>query len=497
MAISFRSIPSNLRVPLAYFEFDSSMAGNATALQNALILCTVPTGANAPPLPVGDPTLIISADHARSLAGAGSALGRQAQRWFQNNSSVPLYALAAAQTAFTAAAGDIEWGGPATESGVIPLYIGARPVRVVISAGDDEEAIALAVRDTINADPTLGVTATIVTATAPETTVITAAQAGLLGVLRIDVALAGLTGGEAMPGGVTATITQMTGGAGSPNVATMLAGLGDAPFDWVICPWITATDLNDLRDFFNDTSGRWSWAQQIYGHGFTAQQGTIGQLSALGTTRNDQHASIFGFNNSPSPRDEWITAYTGQAATSLLNDPGRPCQALPLHGIMAPPRQDRFTILERQVLYFDGISSYYTTDDGTVYIDRLITTYQQNVWGAPDDSYLDVETMYTAMAFARFMRNRVLLKFPRSKLADDGTRFGAGQAIVTPSIIRAEMIAAYGELEESGLVEDQDGFEAALVVERNAQDRNRVDVLLPPNFINQLRIFAALTQFRL
>jgi phage tail sheath gpL-like len=105
--------------------------------------------------------------------------------------------------------------------------------------------------------------------------------------------------------------------------------------------------------------------------------------------------------------------------------------------------------------------------------------------------------MFTAQAFARYMRNRVLLKFPRHKLASDGTRFGVGQAIVTPSIIRAEMIAAYGELEDSGLVENSDGFEAALIVERNAGDPNRVDVLLPPDFINQLRIFAALVQFRL
>ena len=36
-----------------------------------------------------------------------------------------------------------------------------------------------------------------------------------------------------------------------------------------------------------------------------------------------------------------------------------------------------------------------------------------------------------------------------------------------------------------------------LVVERNATDPNRVDVLLPPDFVNQLRIFAALVQFRL
>jgi len=423
-------------------------------------------------------------------------LGRQAHRWFQNNASVPLYLLAAAQTGFVAAVGGITWGGPATGSGSIPLYIGSRRCPVIISSGATDAAIAAAVRDTINADPTFGVVASVVAGT-PEETVLTAAQSGVLGALDIGFAYAGVTGGEVMPPGVTATVDEMTGGTGSPDIGQLLAGIGDAPYDFVMCPYWQATNLDALDDFFNDTTGRWSWISQLYGHGFTATEQTVGQLSAYGSTRNGQHVSIMGYFGSHSPPDEWLTAYVGQAAGSLVVDPARPVQALPLRGIMAPERNDRFTILERQVLYFDGISATYVTEDGTLYIDRLLTTYQSNVWGAPDDSYLDVETMFTAQAFARYMRNRVLLKFPRHKLASDGTRFGVGQAIVTPSIIRAEMIAAYGELEDSGLVENSDGFEAALIVERNAGDPNRVDVLLPPDFINQLRIFAALVQFRL
>ena len=46
-------------------------------------------------------------------------------------------------------------------------------------------------------------------------------------------------------------------------------------------------------------------------------------------------------------------------------------------------------------------------------------------------------------------------------------------------------------------MEDLDAFKEALVVERDANDPNRVNVLLPPNLVNQLRIFAVLAQFRL
>jgi len=38
---------------------------------------------------------------------------------------------------------------------------------------------------------------------------------------------------------------------------------------------------------------------------------------------------------------------------------------------------------------------------------------------------------------------------------------------------------------------------ANLIVERNADDPNRLDVLLPPDLVNQLRVFAVLAQFRL
>ena len=493
MAVSFRNIPGNLRVPLAYFEMDNSMAANATMLQKALLLGTVPATAQLEP---NVPTFVRSADQVRGLCGPGSALARQAHRWFLNNRSVPLYILAAPQTGFTASTGGIVWGGPATESGVIPLYIGGRLCRVIVANGDDDAAISAAVVASINDDTTLGVSAAP-DATDSEQTNITALQLGLLGSLRIDIALAGSVGGEQLPAGVTATIDPMSAGAGSPNVGTLLSAVGAEPFDFVICPWTAPADLSDLDEFFNDTTGRWSWAEMLYGHSFTARQGTVAQLSALGNSRNGQHVSIFGFSNSPTPHDEWLTAYVGQAAGSLTIDPARPVQSLPLLGVHAPPIEDRFTPQELQVLYFDGISGYQAWDDGTITINRLITTYRRNQWGVPDPSYLDVETMFTAMYFNRFMRNRVLTKFPRHKLADDGTRFGAGQAIVTPAIIRAEMLASYGELEELGLMENAQGFEDALIVERNSQDPNRVDVLLPPDFVNQLRVFAALTQFRL
>jgi phage tail sheath gpL-like len=130
-------------------------------------------------------------------------------------------------------------------------------------------------------------------------------------------------------------------------------------------------------------------------------------------------------------------------------------------------------------------------------VERAITTYQTNAFGDPDNSYLDSETMHTIAYVIRDLRTRITSKYPRHKLASDGTRFGAGQAVVTPSVIRAELIAAYRKLERKAIVENAELFAENLIVERDEDDPNRLNVLFPPDLVNQLRVFALQNQFRL
>src|SRR3546814_8259014 len=72
-------------------------------------------------------------------------------------------------------------------------------------------------------------------------------------------------------------------------------------------------------------------------------------------------------------------------------------------------------------------------------------------------SFLDVNTLLTLAALRYSQRARIAQKFPRHKLASDGTKAGAGQAIVTPSVIRAELVALAREWEDAGWVENMDG----------------------------------------
>ena len=145
----------------------------------------------------------------------------------------------------------------------------------------------------------------------------------------------------------------------------------------------------------------------------------------------------------------------------------------------------------------DGIATFLVDAGGRVLIERVVTTYQTNAFGIADISYLDLETKWTVDYIRYAIRARIALRFPRYKLANDGTNFAPGQAIVTPRVIRAELLGLFRELEQVGLVENFDQFKQDLLVVRSTSDPNRVNAVIPPDIINQFRVFAAAVQFRL
>ena len=234
---------------------------------------------------------------------------------------------------------------------------------------------------------------------------------------------------------------------------------------------------------------------QADGFAVTSYHGTLGGLTNFGLSRNDHLICCLGVPATPQPQYVWCASLCAVAAASLTIDPARPLQTLTIPGLMPPELKDRFTWVERNSLLFDGISTFTVNDGGEVQIERLITMYRTNSYGDPDPSYLDVNTIATLSYLRYSTRVRITQKFPRHKLADDGTNFAPGQAVVTPSIIRTELLALFQEWELAGLVEDFDTYKDELLVTRNSSDRNRVDVLAGPNLINQFRIFAEQLRF--
>ncbi|WP_413535066.1 phage tail sheath subtilisin-like domain-containing protein [Rahnella inusitata] len=490
--MDFQSIPSNIRTPLFFAEFNNSQANTATATQRTLVIGQALTSAGAV---LNIPVIESSASNVAGIYGAGSMLHNQMVAYLANDVAGEIYLLPLADgAAQTAATGTVTLTTAPTETGVISLYIAGQRVQVTVLSTDTVTSMAAALTAAIAAKTALPVTAT----SALGVVTLTAKNKGAHG-NGIDLRLnyQGSAGGENTPAGLGITLTAMTGGAGAPDMTAALANLGDRTFDFIVTPYTDTTSLDVLKGLLSDGTGRWSYAQQLYGHVFGAASGTYGQLTTVGEARNDQHASLLGVYDSPTPAYVWAAAVTGAVAGSLRNDPGRPLQTLTISGVLAPPLASRFELTERNNLLYSGISTFTVADDNTVQVENVITTYQTNKYGDADDSYLQVETLFLLMFVTRFIRTQVTSKFARMKLAADGTRFAPGSAIVTPNIIRAELIAQYTQLEYNGYVQDSKAFAAGLVVTKSTSNPNRVDVLWDGILINQLRVFALLNQFRL
>jgi len=489
MSVSFNNIPANIRVPLFYAEVDNSQANTAQEVQRTLLIGQKLAAGTA----VADTLQFVSTtDDAKTLYGKGSHLARMHAAARAVDPFGEIWCIGIADANGTAATGTLALTGPATGAGTINLYIAGQKIAVAVASGDTATAIGDAIAAAVNAETELPVTAANVTGTVT----FTARQKGTLGNdIKLQLNYRGLAGNESLPAGLAGTITAMASGATDPTLTAAISAMGDELFDFIIHPFNDSTSLDALKTLMNDTAGRWSYLKKIYGHCYTAKRGSGGALVSFGSGRNDQHHTICGIEaNMPTPVWEVAAAYGQRNAVFLRADISRPTQTGELVGVLPAPAGSRFTISEKQSLLENGIATQ-TYGGGAVRIERAITTYQKNASNQADDSYLDSEDMHKIAYVLRDLEGVITSKYGRAALANDGTRFGAGRVVVTPSIARSEIIARCYALEELGLLENIEVMKKYLVVERSGS--NRLNVLFPPDFVNGLRIFALIAQFRL
>ncbi len=476
MPISFGEIPSNLRSPIVAVEFDSSRAARPNALLAYRVL-VVGQKLAAGTQPALTPVRVTQAAQAKALFGRGSMLAHMVERLLANNGVTETHAVALDDLgAGVAASGELAFSGTVTAAGTLCLYLAGRRLTVGVASGQATADIAAAVAAAVENDADLPVSA----AAASSTVTLTARHKGECGNgidLRIN-----HHAGESLPAGLAVSVTAMSGGTGNPDVTDLVAALGDEWYHVIAWPYTDAANLSVMEA---EMASRFGPMRMIDGMLFAAARGTHAELGALGDSRNSKHLCLMDGHGIPESPWEVAAAVAGTAAYHGNIDPARPFQTLVLRGITAPRPEDRFTYQERNLLLYDGVATHRVDAGGQVLIDRLVTTYRKNPLGADDTSYLDVTTPLTLMYLRYSWRTYITNKYPRHKLADDGTLIGAGQATITPKIGKAEAIAWFRSMEELGLVEGVDQFKDELICERNPQDPNRLDWMLPPNLVNQ------------
>lgn len=245
------------------------------------------------------------------------------------------------------------------------------------------------------------------------------------------------------------TFGRFSGGSGVADIQTAFAALGDIQYHIVVTPWTDDATLTALKEI---ASERWHALKDIPTQIIGAHAGSHTALGELGNRHNSPHLTIMGS--------------------------GGP-----------------FTAQENNLLLYDGISTYFVNADGACEIQRLVTTYKSNVWGAEDNAYLDLNTVLTLSYLRRSYRVWMAKRFPRHKLTSDTSNFGYGQAMANTRMIKGETLAWFEAMERLGLVENSEQFRSELVVDRNKDNPCRVDIYLPPDLVNQLRILAVQLAF--
>jgi phage tail sheath gpL-like len=502
--------PSTNRVPGVFASIDPSKSNTGSLNQRTLILGQMTSSGNAIP---GVPILSAGVGDAVTACGVGSMISIAVERYRALDLTGELWLLPLADDNLVGAAAtfSITLVGPSTAVGAIPLYINGTRTMTPVNSGDTATTMGANMATAINGytSPAGNPLPVIATAAAGVVTV-TARNKGTLGnQTTLLLSFGGTAAGEGQRGttnvaGVTATIAAVTPGTIDPSIATALANLPDQPFDFICCPYADPTSTSALAAFLGDAAGRWNWSVQLFGHGFTAKNGTLSARTTWSLALNSQHISAIGAYGSPSPDWYWAVDFTAVHAVSIRSDPTLPIGGL-VQGdqlnVVAPPLQDLDNFAARQTMLFDGISSFKGDINGLVYVDRSITTYQQNASGLPDNSYLSTNTPFQLMAYIRSLETMLGSNFNQSILVADGSRIPAGSALVTSQTILFSAIAHYTAIATTGLPGAPVGLvQNPTVFAAGAQAQNAgggiVKLLLPIILGTQLIAIAINVQFR-
>lgn len=467
--ISFDQIPSSIRKPGKYFEFNTKLAVR-TLPNNKQRMLIVGQKTAAGTIAQKVATLIFSDKEAETYFGAGSMCHLMVRAAIKANAYLDLTVIALDDAgAGVAAAGTVTFTGPATSAGALTLYIGNQKVVIAIAATDTATAIAAALVTQIGKQPDLPVTATSALGVAT----LTAKNKGLCG-NNINLAYE-LTGAA----GVTTAIVAMASGATNPALQDALTVVFPEQYHIVVTPYNNQADLTTLRDHLDSVSGPMEQRGAIGCYGMNGALATATTLS--GQVNHGRLINPYLRYTAATKRQSmpYEIACAHAAVMAFEEDPARPLNTLELKGIASADIADRLSRTEQETLLYNGVTPLEIGPGEKVQVVRAISTYIKDPQGIDDISLLDITTIRTLDYVRKACRERISLRFPREKLSSK-----------TPPKVKSELLDVLYKLEDLEIVEEVTANKDGLIVERDLQDPNRLNAKIPADVVNGLHVFA-------
>lgn len=468
MTIVFENIPSSIRKPGKYGEFNTKLAVR-TLPANKQKLLVIGQRIAAGTVAQKVPAQVFSDKDAETYFGEGSLCHLMARAAIKANPYLDLTIVALDDAgAGVAATGTVTITGPATSSGALTLFVGTQKVEVAIANADTATAMATAIVTQCGKQPGLPVTA----GSAVGVVTLTAKNKGLcgnqigLGYQRVNAA------------GVGVAIVAMANGATNPAMQDALTAVYAAQYDVVVTPFNNQTDLTTLKTHLDAVSGP---LERRPGIAVYAMNGAVADATTLAGQINHWRTcgALLRYTSAQRKSPAYEIAAAMGAVVAGEEDPARPLNTLELEGISPPDVAERLSRTEQESLLWNGVTPIEVGPGETVQIVRAITTYTKDAQGIDDPALLDLTTPRTLDYVRKASVERIALRFPREKLSTK-----------TPPKVWTELYDVLLKLEELEIVENVAANKDALVVEKDGVDANRLNAKLPADVVNGLHVFA-------
>ncbi len=462
--ISFDTLPSSIRKPGKYLEFNTKLAVR-TLPSNAQTLCLIGQRLAAGTLAAGEQVNIFSDAEAATYFGQGSILHRMARAAIKANPYVQLSAIALDDNvAGAAASGTITLSGTASAAGTLTVWVGYDNIDVGVSSGDTAATVATALQAAIADDPDLPVTASV----AGAVVTLSARNKGTLGnTIKLSTSFAGASG-------LATAIVAMAGGTGDPDIEPALTAIFASGHNILCSALNDSANLAKLRTHLDGVSHA---LEQRGARGVYALTSTLAAATTLAGSINS--GRIMGALAPNTQSLSWEVAAALAAVAAAEEDPARPLNQLALTGIATMPLVNRLGRTEQENALRNGVTPLEVGPGDVVQIVRAITTYTVDPQGISDISLLDWTTIGTLDYVRKACRERIALRFPREKLSSR-----------TAPKVRGELLDVLAKLEDLEIVEEVEANKDGVIVERDSQDPNRLNAKIPVDVVNGLHVFA-------
>jgi phage tail sheath gpL-like len=482
--IDFDTIPASIRKPGTYTEVNTSLAVRSLP-GNAQKVCVIAQKTASGSVVANTVTKTFSDADAALYFGAGSQAHMAVKALLDVNPYVDLDVLPVADSGSTKAVGLLGFTGMAGAAGYVTAYVDNEQAQASVADGDSATVVATALYAALgnisqNIPVTPGLTGAYIT--------LTAKNAGTNGnyiPVTCKVTACEVVGGDT---GIFETTTAMASGATDPDLGSATSGIlsnvAAGGYNIFVMGGIQdATNAAKMKTFVDFVSNSVEQRPTVAVYGYTDLVGVLANAETFaGTTLNSGRfevaylpsATTIGLEASP-------TKLAGAFAAALASeqDPARPLNGLVLTGIPAPAVSDRLTRTMQESLLYNGVTPLIVNSGEQVAICRAISTYVTNGSGIEDPSLLDITTIRTVDYTRLAVRTRLELRFPRSKLSAR-----------TEKAVKAEVLDVLYLLEQLEILENVTGNEGNVIVERDLQDPNRLNIRIPTDVVNGLMIKA-------